>query len=111
MRVFIFVIMIKKYWDRLPWFLKNRYALTLAAFAVWMAFFDHYNMISQIQLRSELYQLESDSDYYKSQIVEIEENLEELLSDNAKLEKFAREKYFMKRPDEEIFVFVSEEED
>ena len=105
-----FVCMIKRYWEKLPWFLKNRYALTMVLFACWMAFFDQHNMINQLELRSELYQLESDRDYYREQIVEIEENLEELLSNNGKLEKFAREKYFMKRPDEEIFVFVSEED-
>lgn len=103
--------MIKEYWNKLPWFLKNRYAITIALFAMWMAFFDHYNMISQVELRSELYRLESDREYYQEQIVEIEENLEELLSDDAKLEKFAREKYFMKRPDEDIFVFVSDEKE
>lgn len=101
--------MIREFWERLPWYLKNRYAITVIAFAVWMLFFDQHNMINQIELRAELYQLNSDKDYYQREIITIREDLEELLSDNAKLEKFAREKYFMKKPNEEIFIFVEED--
>jgi len=101
--------MIKRFWERLPWFMKTRYALTILSFAIWMIFFDQHNMIRQIELRAELYQLESDREYYHLEIISITEDLDELLSDNAKLEKFAREKYFMKKPNEEIFVFVAED--
>jgi len=89
--------------------MKTRYALTFGAFIIWMMFFDQHNMIRQIELRAELYQLESDREYYQEEIISIKEDLDELLSDNSKLEKFAREKYFMKKPNEEIFVFVAEE--
>ncbi|NQV52522.1 MAG: septum formation initiator family protein [Flavobacteriales bacterium] len=101
--------MLRDYWERLPWYLKNRYAITTGVFAIWMMFFDQHNMINQIELRAELYQLDSDREYYQLEIISIHEDLEELLSDNSKLEKFAREKYFMKRPNEEIFIFVDEE--
>ena len=104
-----FCIMIKSFWDRLPWYLKNRYAVTVLAFAIWMMFFDQHNMINLIELRAELYQLQSDKAYYQEEIITIREDLEELLSDNNKLEKFAREKYFMKKPNEEIFIFVEED--
>ena len=98
--------MIRTFWDNLPWYLKHRYVVTFAIFSIWMLFFDQHNMINQIELRAELYQLESDKAYYTQEIGEIKEDLEELLSDNNKLEKFAREKYFMKKPGEEIFIFV-----
>lgn len=101
--------MIQQYWHRLPWFLKNRYILTVIGFVVWLTFFDQHNLISQIEYRAELYQLESDKEYYQQEITRIREDLEELLSDNEKLEKFAREKYFMKRENEDIFVFVEED--
>ena len=104
-----FCAMLKEFWQRLPWYLKNRYAITVYVFVIWMAFFDEYNVIDQIELRAELYQLESDKEYYQREIVTIKEDLDELLSNNDKLEKFAREKYFMKRPEEEIFIFVEEE--
>lgn len=101
--------MLKTQWERLPKYLRNKYAFTLALFAVWMLFFDHHNMINQIELRAELYQLESDRAYYQAEIEQIREDLDELLQNDDKLEKFAREKYFMKKPNEEIFLFVAED--
>jgi len=101
--------MIMRLWNRLPAFFRNRYAISILAFVFWLAFFDQHNLINQIELRSELYQLETDKEYYFNEIIEIREDLDELLSDNAKLEKFAREKYFMKKANEEIFVFTEKE--
>lgn len=101
--------MLSSLWNRLPPLLRNRYAVTLLAFIVWLSFFDQQNLINQIELRSELYQLDTDKEYYYQEIIEIREDLDELLSDNSKLEKFAREKYFMKKKNEEIFVFTEKE--
>ncbi|MDP4662148.1 MAG: aspartyl-phosphate phosphatase Spo0E family protein [Salibacteraceae bacterium] len=98
-----------RFWNKLPAFLRNRYAISILVFVFWLAFFDQHNLINQIELRSELYQLETDKEYYFNEIIEIREDLDELLSDNAKLEKFAREKYFMKKANEEIFVFTEKE--
>ncbi len=77
-------------------------------FAGWMIFFDQYNVIYQLELRSELNELRDSKDWYKEQIDKTRADLDELLTDNKKLEKFAREKYLMKKPDEEIFVIVKE---
>lgn len=95
--------------QNIPSWLKNRYVVASLAFAVWVAFFDQHDLISQLSMRAELYQLEQDKEYYQREIIETREDLQELLSDNDKLEKFAREKYYMKRPNEEIFVLVEEE--
>ena len=73
-----------------------------------MIFFDQYNVIYQLELRSELNELRDSKDWYKEQIDKTRADLDELLTDNKKLEKFAREKYLMKKPDEEIFVIVKE---
>lgn len=101
--------MIGSFWSRLPWYLSNRYSLTIILFAFWMAFFDQHNMIDQLKLRAELYQLRKDKHYFELEIKQTREDLEELLADNNKLEKFAREKYFMKKANEEIFLFVEED--
>lgn len=93
----------------MPWYVRNKYVLTVVAFTLWMAFFDQYNMVEQFALKRELMRLENDRDYYLAEIVKTKSDLEQLLSDNKKLEKFAREKYFMKKPGEEIFIFVAEE--
>ena len=73
-----------------------------------MLFFDRYDVISQIKLRQQLHLLEEDKDYYINEIKETRSELDELMTDNSKLEKFAREKYLMKKEDEVIFVIVSE---
>ncbi len=103
--------MIQSFWNKVPWYIKNRYVLTTVAFVIWLAFFDQHNMISQIEYKAELYQLNQDKTYYQAEIIQIREDLEELLSDNEKLERFARERYYMKRDNEEIFVFVPEDEE
>tara|TARA_B100000780_G_scaffold277206_2_gene247376 strand:+ start:170 stop:475 length:306 start_codon:yes stop_codon:yes gene_type:complete len=101
--------MIKQLWNKVPPFLKNRYILTALGFFFWMLFFDQNDLISQIKLKNQLYELEKDKEYYKEQIQVTQEELENLLNDNEKLERFAREKYLMKKPDEDIFVIVYED--
>ena len=71
-----------------------------------MLFFDRHDIISQIKLRSELNKLRDDKQYYYEEVSRTKSDMDELLSNPAKLEKFAREKYLMKRDDEDVFVIV-----
>lgn len=93
---------------RVPKWLKNKFALTVLLFFIWMLFFDQNDIVSQFQLRYEIHQLEEQKAFYTEQIKVTQQDLENLLSNDAKLEKFAREKYLMKKPDEEIFIIVPE---
>ena len=99
-----------KYYDKIPSYLKNKYAVTFLVFLVWLMFFDQNNIISQIGYKLELSKLEADKEYYQQEIQKTVEDLEELKTDPKTLEKFAREKYLMKRSNEELFVIVREEE-
>ncbi len=101
--------MIQKFWSKIPSFLKNKYAVTIGIFFVWMLFFDQNDIITQVKLKSELYKINKEKNYYQEQILETQEDLENLLNDNNKLEKFAREKYLMKKDNEDIFVIVVED--
>lgn len=87
-------------------FLKNRYALTALVFVAWIAFFDQNNLITQIQYRIQLNQLEKEKAFYQGEIKGIQKDMNELQQNPKSLEKFAREKYMMKKDDEEIFVIV-----
>lgn len=87
-------------------FLKNRYALTALVFVAWIAFFDQNNLITQIQYRLQLNQLEKEKAFYQGEIKGIQKDMNELQQNPKSLEKFAREKYMMKKDDEEIFVIV-----
>ncbi len=60
-------------------------------------------------LTKKLNTLQQEKVYYQEKIVEVKDDREELLSDEALLEKFAREKYLMKKPAEDIYVIVEEE--
>jgi cell division protein FtsB len=101
--------MLKQYWEKIPNWLKNRYAITSIAFVIWMLFFDSNDAFMLFKLRRELSQIRSEKEYYQQRIEETRIDLENLLNDNQKLEKFAREKYLMKNPDEDIFVIVVKE--
>ncbi len=98
------------YWNKLPFWVRSRYFATGLVFAIWMLFIDEHDMISQMELKSELRDLVKTKDYYDVQIEVTKKDLEELLTNNDNLERFAREKYLMKKPNEDIFVIVHEEE-
>lgn len=89
----------------LPW-LKNKYVYTSIAFILWMLFFDRNNLISQFELRNNLHQLNQDKLYYIQEIQKDRNDMLELLSNPKNLEKFAREKYLMKKDNEDIFLIV-----
>lgn len=89
----------------LPW-LKNRYVLTLLVFGVWMTFFDSHDLITQYRYRVRLNELEENKRFYEEQIIQVKKDREELMTDAEKLEKFAREKYKMKKDDEDLYIVI-----
>lgn len=97
-----------KFIKKIPPWLKNKYALIALFFLVWMTFFDRNDFISQYSYNQELKKLESDREYYQAEIEKNKKEAFELMSDPDNLEKFAREKYLMKKDDEDIFLIVKE---
>ena len=87
-------------------FFKNKYFLTVVCLAVWVLFFDKNDLRTQIEFRKEVKQLEEERNYYSKEIAAITSDIKELMSNPKTLEKFAREKYLMKRDNEDIFVIV-----
>lgn len=90
--------------------LKNKFILSLLAFVVWLLFFDQNNWINQLKYKMELNKLQSDKVFYQKEIRKAEKDLREIKTNPHTLEKFAREKYLMKKDNEEVFVIVKEEE-
>ncbi len=76
---------------------------------VWLAFFDRNDMITQVTGRQKLDKLVQDKTYYEEGIKQSQAELNELESSKTNLEKFAREKYYMKKDNEEVFLIVKEE--
>jgi cell division protein FtsB len=88
-----------------PKYLKNKYILTAAAFAVWMLFFDNRDVVTtHFRHRAELNRLEQSKAWYQQEIETTKKELEQLRSNPAVLEKYAREKYRMKKDNEDLFV-------
>ena len=83
--------------------LKNPFVLITFFFVVWMLFFDTNSYINQRELSKTIDQLEKDQKHYRMEIKKDSVALEEL-SNSEGIEKYAREKYFMKKENEEIFI-------
>jgi cell division protein FtsB len=91
--------------------LKNKYLLTVIALSVWVIFFDKNDLSTQIDLKKQVKQLQEERNYYAHEIAGFTSDLRELNTNPKTLEKFAREKYMMKRDNEDIFIIVEETKD
>jgi cell division protein FtsB len=89
--------------------IKNKYLLTVIGLSIWVIFFDRNDLKTELELRREVMQLEEERNYFAREIHSITSDIKELYTNPKTLEKFAREKYLMKRDNEEIFVIVEEE--
>lgn len=99
---------LKKIWFSIMPLLKNKYTLSLILFFSWIFFFDQNNLLDRVDNIKQLHQLEKDRVYYIEKINLDTERLKELKSNSANLEKFAREQYLMKKPNEDIFIIVKD---
>lgn len=88
----------------------NKYFLVSAAFVVWMFFFDRNDLLSQREYRQQLTKLEEEKDFYAKETGQVKKEIHDLNTNKAIVEKVAREKYLMKKPDEDIFVIIAEAE-
>ena len=88
----------------LPAFLKNKYFIAVTVFAVVMLFLDKNDVFTQFGRAKELKQLQQSKQHYTSQIAAEQKELQALKTNPATLEKYAREKYLMKRDNEELFI-------
>jgi cell division protein FtsB len=90
--------------NKLPKPFRNFFVLTTIVFFLWMLLLDPNNLIARFQLRSKLRSLENEKEYYEEKIKEVEKDRDELFGDKESVEKFAREKYLMKKETEDIFI-------
>ena len=85
---------------------KNFYFVFTLFFVVWMIFIDSNDIVTQFKLSSKLKELEKE--FYLEKKDKIKADREELMSNNELLEKFARERYLMKRKTEDLYVVIEE---
>ena len=89
-------------------FISNKYVLLLILFAIWMLFFDSNSWLIHNELNEEISDLEKNKEYYQQQIDSDKLTLERL-QDSIEIEKFARQEYYMKRENEEIYIIEFED--
>ena len=101
---------VKNLLNRIPTPLKNRYVLCTVGLLAWITFFDSFDLFTTVKNQQLLGKMQDQKAWYEEQIIETREDLAELRGNDANLEKFARERYLMKRDNEDIFVLVAEKE-
>ncbi len=98
----------KSKWFKVLSIFSSIYVITLTAFIVWMIFFDTNSLRIHMELKNEIESLEKQKEYLKEQIAN-DKKIIEKLSDPEELEKFAREQYYLKKKNEEIYLIEYED--
>lgn len=88
-------------------FLRNKYVLAILSFLVWMIFFDPKDWSLISARRDKLQELQKSEQHLNQQIAETRQELRLLKTSAATIEKYAREKYHMKKDNEDIFIVNS----
>lgn len=95
----------EKRWFRI---LSNKYVLIFVIFSIWMFFFDANSWFIHKELNDEIDKLEGNKVYFLKEITSDKEQIQSL-KDTEELERFAREEYFMKKDNEEIYIIEYED--
>jgi cell division protein FtsB len=91
--------------EKIPTPFRNRYIAILCAFTAWMLFFDKHDVLTQMSLQGSIDKLSEDKVYYQQKIEEAKRDYADLQKNS---EKYAREKYFMSRDNEQVFLIEQE---
>ncbi len=85
---------------------RNKWIVAVVLFLTWIVFFDENSIVSHQKNKRRLFELKQQEEYYRERIEVDKQKLEDLKAGEEKLEKFAREQYYMSKPDEDVFVVV-----
>lgn len=88
---------------------RRKYFITIVAFTVIIVFLDENSMIRRLEYKHEIMQLKEEIEKYRTDYEENTQRLNEITTNPNAIEQIAREKYLMKKPNEDIFVFEEEE--
>ena len=95
----------QKKWIRV---LSNKYVIILLLFLAWMVFFDTNSYFIHKELNDDINALEQTKDFYREEIVNDKRFIEKM-KDSDEVEKYAREKYYLKRENEDIYIIENED--
>ena len=83
--------------------LTNIFVIILVPFIIWMLFFDENSYLVHRKFNNEIDDLKSTISFYEDKISKDKETIKKL-QDSLELERFAREKYLMKKENEDIYI-------
>ena len=89
-------------------YLKNIFVIIFIVFAVWMLFIDSNSLLIHHELNEDISDLEDEKEYYNKEIQKDKKAIKELSTDEG-IEKLAREKYYMKKDNEDIYIIEYED--
>lgn len=89
---------------------KNRYIITGVAFVVWMMFFDRHDIATQYGYYSQLKNLKAEKAFYSAEIERVNKTVHDIHTNPQEVQRIAREKYQMKKDNEDVFVIIEENE-
>jgi cell division protein DivIC len=88
-------------------YLKNKYVWSALFFIIWMFFLDNYSYFDHRFLDAQIKSLEDNKKYYQDEILKDEKSIK-ALKNSGEIEKYARENYFMKKENEDIYIIEFE---
>ena len=94
----------------LPKPLRNKYLILLLLFIFWIVFLDDYNLINQNEMKNNVDDLKEQKEFYISEIKSDSTELSKLKNDSEEQERFAREKFLMKKDNEDVFIIRGNED-
>ena len=102
---------IKNLYQKLPAPLRNKYLITFVVFLVWILFIDTFDIITQIRMNNEFKQLKEQQEFYKAEIEKDSTKVYNLNNNPEEQERFARERFLMKKDNEDVFIVRDKKED
>ena len=88
--------------------LKDRYLIAGTIFVTWMLFFDRHDLATQYGYYSQLKDLEAEKKFYVEEIQKTTEGLDKIKNNAQEVQRIAREKYQMKKENEDVFILLYE---
>lgn len=93
-------------WKNLYQVAKNKYFLVTAFFLIWIGFFDQNDWVSRKEIDRKIGELEADREFFTSEVEALKERQQTLKEDADALERYAREKFYMKKKGEDVYIMV-----
>ncbi len=85
---------------------KNKYFLATLSFLCWMSVFDRNDLMSQFEYHRQLKKLRLEKEFYTNEVSQVKQDLDKLNTNRETLERMAREKYLMKKDNEDVYVII-----